>query len=315
MSQPHVLSATELLREAVSGQLSAHAKDAGRSVVVGLLGRGIGASRSPVMHQREGARLGMSYSYVLVDFDRVGLPDRALGEVLSAGEALGLAGVNVTHPFKQAVVSYLTDLAPEAAAIGAVNTVVFDRGRRFGHNTDSWGFAQSFRDSMSGCALDRVVQFGAGGGGAAVAHALLQLGVQALQIIDTDARRAEDLAAALTARFGRPVAAAADPDGAIRRAAGVVNATPIGMDKYPGMPFPSDLLTPHHWVADIVYFPQETELLQRAARIGCRTLPGRGMAVYQAARAFELFTGIAPDAAAMTGHFGSIDMNEPFRTS
>jgi shikimate dehydrogenase len=77
------------------------------------------------------------------------------------------------------------------------------------------------------------------------------------------------------------------------------------MAKYPGMPFPESLLSSHHWVAEIVYFPEETELLRKARAIGCRTVPGTGMAIYQAVRAFELFTGKAPDRHAMAAHFGA----------
>src|SRR5688500_11414373 len=129
-----------------------------RAVLIGLVGRGIASSRSPAMHQREAERLGMRCTYALIDFDRFDLADTALGDVMAAAEANGFAAVNVTHPFKQTVIPYLTDLAPEAAAIGAVNTVVFDAARRIGHNTDCWGFAESFRRDMAGCGLKGVLQ-------------------------------------------------------------------------------------------------------------------------------------------------------------
>jgi len=273
------------------------------AIVIGLIGRGIQSSRSPVMHEREGARLGMRYSYVLVDFDRLELGDDALGTVVEALERLGFAGFNVTHPFKQSIIPHLTALAPEAAAIGAVNTVVLKDGGRTGHNTDCWGFAESFRDTMTACPLDRVVQFGAGGAGAAVSYALMELGVADLTIIDSDRERAERLCERMAARFGQQVHASADVGHSLSQAAGVVNTTPVGMVKYPGMPFPAGLLCVRHWVAEIIYFPQETELLRRARALGCRTLAGTGMAVYQAVRAFELFTGVAPDRAAMISHF------------
>jgi shikimate dehydrogenase len=276
---------------------------AGPSVLIGLVGRGIAASRSPMMHQREGERLGMRYTYALIDFDEAGLPDAALGDVLRSAEAAGFAGVNVTHPFKQSIVAYLTDLAPEASAIGAVNTVVFANGRRVGHNTDCWGFVESFRQGMSGCSLKTVLQFGAGGGGAAVAHALLELGAEALDIHDPDEGRATRLADALSVRFGRTVVAIKDAVAGIGRAAGVVNATPVGMGKYPGVPFETTRLRREQWVADIVYFPADTALLEQARRIGCRTLAGTGMAVFQAVKAFELFTGVVPDRDAMIRHF------------
>ena len=272
-------------------------------MLIGLVGRGIGSSRSPIMHEREGARLGLDYAYRLVDFDQLGLDDAALGAVIAAAEELGFSGLNVTHPFKQSVVPLLTELAPDAAAIGAVNTVVFKDGRRTGHNTDSWGFAESFRESMTGCALERILQLGAGGAGAAVAHALLELGATHLALFDTAVSRAQQLAQRLNARFGNRVDVPADIEAAFAHASGVVNATPVGMAKYPGLPFAPSLLSPRHWVAEIIYFPAETALLRLARERGCRTLSGLGMAVNQAVRAFELFTGITPDKAAMNRYF------------
>jgi shikimate dehydrogenase len=247
----------------------------------------------------------MRFTYALVDFDWLGLPDPALGDIIAAAERLGFAGVNVTHPFKQSAIAHLGELSADAAAIGAVNTVVFAQGRRIGHNTDCWGFAESFREQMPGCPLDSVIQFGAGGGGAAVAYALMELGVGELKLCDTDVSRAAQLAERLTVRFGRTVTLVTDPQPALARVSGIVNATPVGMDKYPGVPFPTELLQPRQWVADIVYFPEETELLRLARGLGCRTITGAGMAVYQAVKAFELFTGVVPDRAAMSDHFGA----------
>jgi shikimate dehydrogenase len=275
---------------------------------VGLIGRGIQQSRTPAMHEREAARFGLDYRYVLVDFDQLGLGDAALPGVLSAGGALGFQGFNVTHPFKQQVIPLLDALSPEAAAIGAVNTVVYGSGHTTGHNTDCWGFAESFRLGLAGVPLRSVVQFGAGGAGAAVAHALLQLGAESLTLIDTDPARAEALAAHMRKAWNSDrVQAAAEvadaPEALLAWADGIVNTTPVGMAKYPGMPFPAEHLRRQHWVAEIIYFPEETELLRVARGLGCRTLAGTGMAIGQAVRAFELFTGRKSDMAAMAGHF------------
>jgi shikimate dehydrogenase len=297
-----------LLSALIPARSPAVGHGAGRPVLIGLVGRGIGSSRSPMMHQREGERLGMDYIYRLIDFDQMGLEDAALGELVASAEELGFSGLNVTHPFKQSVIPFLTDLSPVASAIGAVNTVVFSNGRRTGHNTDSWGFAESFRESMRGCGLSHVVQLGAGGAGAAVAHALLELGAEHLAVFDTVLPRAARLADMLDARFPGRVTAPTEAEPAFERAAGVVNTTPVGMAKYPGVPFAPRLLSPRHWVAEIIYFPAETELLRLASRLGCRTLSGLGMAVNQAVRAFELFTGIKPDKAAMARHF---ELGEP----
>jgi shikimate dehydrogenase len=297
-----VASAHRRLRSELAAR-QASATGTSPQVVVGLIGRGIQASKTPFMHEREGARVGIPYTYMLIDFDAMGLEDGDLGAMLEQAERLGFAGVNVTHPFKQSVVAHLGALSPEAAAIGAVNTVVFAGGRRTGHNTDCWGFAESFREGLAGVPMDSVVQFGAGGAGAAVAHALLSLGVRQLVLSETELDRATGLAARLSERFGVPVLATGDPAEAVATASGLVNATPVGMAKYPGLPFAAELLRPSHWVAEIIYFPADTLLLQHARALHCRTLSGTGMAVYQAVKAFELFTGIAPDRAAMTGHF------------
>ena len=273
------------------------------SITIGLVGRGIGESLSPVMHEREGQRLGLDYRYHLIDFDRLGLDDASLDAVLAEARLLGFAGLNVTYPFKQAVLPLLDGMAPDAAAIGAVNTVVFGEDRTIGHNTDCWGFAQSFRDGLVGVAKERVLQLGSGGAGAAVSQALLQEGVRHLDIYDTDPARALALAERLRRLFDAEVAVVDHLPVPAWLADGIVNATPVGMAKHPGLPLDDNLLAPRHWVADVVYFPLETALISHARSLGCRVLPGGGMAVYQAVRAFELFTGIKPDAAAMTETF------------
>ena len=278
---------------------------AGKPLLVGLIGRGIQLSRTPAMHEREAARFGLDYAYLLVDFDQLGLPDDALPGILSAGAALGFQGFNVTHPFKQQVMPLLDGIAPEAAAIGAVNTVVYVAGRTEGHNTDCWGFAESFREGLNGVPLRQVVQFGAGGAGAAVAYALMQLGVENLTLIDTDPTRAEALATQMRSAWGDKVYATTKMAEALSWTDGIVNTTPVGMAKYPGMPFPAEALRRQHWVAEIIYFPEETELLRVARALGCRNLAGTGMAIGQAVRAFELFTGRKSDMAAMAGHFAA----------
>jgi shikimate dehydrogenase len=279
-----------------------------RSVLVGLIGSGIQASRTPAMHEREGVAQGVAYVYKTIDLDVLGLTADALPELLTAARRFGFAGLNITHPCKQAVIPLLDDLSPDARALGAVNTVVFGRdGRAVGHNTDWSGFAEAFKRGLSDVERHWVVQFGAGGAGAAVAHALLTLGVGELSIVDTDRERAERLAQDLCARFGAGHAVACkDHAQAVRAANGVVNTTPLGMTKYPGMPLARDLLRPELWVADIVYFPLETELLASARAIGSRTMGGGGMAVFQAADAFRLFSGLEPDTERMIRHFESM---------
>ncbi|WP_435812747.1 shikimate dehydrogenase [Streptomyces mirabilis] len=270
--------------------------------LVGLIGSGIGPSLSPALHEREADRQGLRCLYRLIDIDVLGVGPEAVGDLVRAARDLGFDGLNITHPCKQLVIDHLDELAPQAAALGAVNTVVFEGRRAVGHNTDVTGFAASFARGLPDVPLERVVQLGAGGAGAAVAHAVLTLGAGHITVVDAMPDRAADLAAGLNRHFGAGRAAAATPDalgGLLGRGDGVVHATPTGMAAHPGLPFPAELLHPGLWVAEVVYRPLETELLRTARAVGCATLDGGGMAVFQAADAFRLFTGREPDAVRM----------------
>ncbi|MEV8566903.1 shikimate dehydrogenase [Streptomyces sp. NPDC051322] len=272
------------------------------SYLVGLVGSGIGPSLSPSLHEREADRQGLRYLYRLIDIEALGVPPEKTGELVRAAGELGYDGLNITHPCKQQVLAHLDELSPQAAALGAVNTVVFRQGRAIGHNTDVTGFAASFARGLPDAPLDRVVQIGAGGAGTAVAHALLTLGAGCLTLVDAEPARAVALAHSLNRHFGagRAVAAGVPALAAeLARADGLVHATPVGMAAHPGLPLPADLLHPRLWVAEVVYRPLETELVRTARVLGCATLDGGGMAVFQAAEAFRLFTDREPDTAHM----------------
>ncbi len=286
------------------GSATAISNSAPGSVLLGLIGAAIGLSRSPALYQRECAAQGVTCIYRLIDLDPLGLDASALPELLRAAEQFGFAGLNITFPCKQAVISHLDSLSADARALGAVNTVVLGDGQRFGHNTDWFGYAEAFRSEMQGVAFRRVVQFGTGGAGSAVTYALLKLGAGRVDLVDTDPARAAATAGQMAAVFGAErVGVAADPQAAVAAADGVVNATPVGMAKFPGTPFPTAWLRRDHWVSEIIYFPLETELLRAARALGCRTIDGSGMNVFQAAEAFRLFTGLEPDMARMRDHF------------
>ncbi|MFC3574083.1 shikimate dehydrogenase [Streptomyces yaanensis] len=272
------------------------------SYLVGLIGSGIGPSLSPALHEREADRQGLRYVYRLIDIEVLGVGPEAVGDLVRAARDLGFDGLNITHPCKQLVIPHLDALAPGAEALGAVNTVVFQDGRAVGHNTDVTGFAASFARGLTDAPLERVVQLGAGGAGAAVAHALLTLGAGHVTVVDALPDRAGGLAASLNRHFGADRAAGAGLDALpslLTGADGIVHATPTGMAAHPGLPFPAELLHPGLWVAEVVYRPLETELLRTARALGCATLDGGGMAVFQAADAFRLFTGREPDSTRM----------------
>ncbi|OLU24433.1 shikimate dehydrogenase [Pseudomonas sp. PA15(2017)] len=278
-----------------------------KSILAGLIGAGIQASRTPAMHEHEGDAQGIRYLYRLIDLDQLKLDISALPDLLSAAERMSFTGLNITFPCKQAIIPLLDELSDEARGIGAVNTVVFKDGKRIGHNTDCLGFSEGFKRGLGDVARRRVVQMGAGGAGAAVAHALLSEGVEQLSIFDVELERAHALATRLNQHFDSPRAqAGGDLSSTMAAADGLVNTTPMGMAKLPGMPVPKALLRKELWVAEIVYFPLETELLREARAIGCRTLDGGNMAVFQAVKAFELFSDAQADAQRMLDHFHSM---------
>lgn len=273
-------------------------------VLLGLIGSSIQKSLSPAMHEAEGDAHGLRIQYRIFDTDGEKAGDDVLARYLAATRLLGYAGVNVTFPFKQAVLPLLDALSDDARAMHAVNTVVFRDGRATGYNTDATGFAWGFRHGLPGASTERVVLVGAGGAGSAVAHAMLGLGARELRIVDTEPARATELARGAAARFpDRRIVTSTSVGEALAGASGVINATPIGMTKIPGTPFDPALLHSSQWVADCVYRPIDTALLVAARARGCRTLDGGGMNIGQAVDAFRLFTKLEPDAARMQREF------------
>jgi shikimate dehydrogenase len=272
--------------------------------LVGLIGEGIQGSRSPALHEAEARHHGLALRYELIDLAHSGRTLDDLPRLIESAERDGFDGLNITHPCKQAVLPLLDELSDDARAIDAVNTVVFPNGKRKGFNTDCAGFSVPFCEKLADVSRQTVVLIGAGGAGAAVAFALLALETERLFIVDRDEERAKALAQRMARRFpDRILVSATEVAPVARRADGVVHATPTGMAGHPGLPFDLSLLRPEMWVAEIVYVPLETQLLRAARERGCRTLDGGGMAVWQAVEAFELFTGIKPDASRMEAHF------------
>ena len=283
-------------------------KEARAIVRAGLIGSSIQASRTPMMHVREGAAQGLNYDYEIFDLDLDPEGARALGGLLDRLESEGYAGVNITHPCKQLVIDHVTQLSPDAYQIGAVNTVTFEEGKRVGRNTDWWGFAEAFRTGLPGVLLDRVMLLGAGGAGAAVSFALAELGAKEVIIADINHSRAEGLVERMNnydsgAHYSATVKLSSD----LATCDGLVHTTPTGMAKYPGIALNPALLGAGQWVSEIVYVPLDTELLRAARARGCRVLDGSGMAVFQAVRAFELFTGRTANAGRMVQHFQAFD--------
>ncbi|HEV7877093.1 shikimate dehydrogenase [Bradyrhizobium sp.] len=270
--------------------------------LTGLIGAPIAHSAAPAMHEEAALDLGVRCHYQLIEV--TGADSEELRVLLEGVRRLGFAGVNVTFPYKEAVVALLDELSPDAAAMGAVNTVVVRDNRLIGYNTDTSGFARAAAGLVADVGQGCVAVIGAGGVGKAIAFALAKLGVVELRIFDADRAKADRLALLLRPH-GRAIVVDSVED-AVRGAIGLVNATPVGMLPSRESPVPEALLHRGLWVADAIYHPLWTPLLMAAKAKGAQVMTGRELAIYQAADAFELFTGRAASTAVMGKAFDGV---------
>jgi len=261
--------------------------------VFGLLGNPVGHSLSPPMHEAAYHELGLDARYVTFE----PAPDD-LGAAIEGARALGVAGLNVTIPFKRDALDYV-DPDDLAARIGAVNTVDFstaDAGTLpTGHNTDAAGVRRAFAHHDVTLADRDAVVVGAGGAARATAFALADAGAS-VHVANRTVERAEELAAAVGDRAtagGLDALDARVPDADV-----LVNATSVGMEE-DRSPVPADALHADLAVLDAVYRPLDTRLLREARERGATTVDGAWMLLYQGVEAFELWTGRDAPVAAM----------------
>jgi shikimate dehydrogenase len=253
-----------ILKSAADHPLSA------RLILTGLLGAPIAHSASPAMHERAAEALGLRCHYQLIEV--AGAWKEELKILLESVRRLGFAGINVTFPYKEAVLDLLDELSPGAKRIGAVNTIVVRDGRLTGHNTDTTGFARAVSGLVTASAHGSVAVIGAGGVGKAIAFALAGLGVKELRIFDSEHAKAAHLAAQLRSQISTSVPHSVEDT--LRGVAGVVNGSPMGMLPNRGTPVPDALLHAGLWVADAVYSPLWTPLLMAAKAKGAAIMTG-----------------------------------------
>jgi shikimate dehydrogenase len=282
--------------------MPAFSQSTGRRVLTGLIGAPIAQSASPAMHEQAAAALGLRCHYHLMEMAGAGQAE--LRALLDGIRRIGFARVNVTFPYKEAVIPLLDDLSPAAREIGAVNTIVVSENRLIGYNTDATGFERAVSGLVKASGHGPVALIGAGGVGKAIAFALAALGVAELRVFDSDRAKAERIVAQLR---GRQLARMVDRvEDVLHGAVGLVNATPIGMWPDRGTPVPDALLRPDMWVADAVYTPLWTPLLTAARAKGAQIMTGRELAIYQAADCFELFTGLKPSMSELGNAFDGV---------
>lgn len=264
----------------------------GKTAVFCVLGHPVGHSLSPAMHNAALREMGLDGVYVAFDVAPEGLGAAVLGL-----QALGVRGVNCTIPHKEALVPLMDELSPDAELIGAVNTIVFQEGRRIGHNTDAPGFLADLRARGCDPAGKEALVLGAGGSARAVVVALARCGAR-VALANRTPQRAEELARHVNAAVGeervRPLAM--EPSAlqeAVQAAGLLVNTTSLGMSPRVGemAPVPPQAFHPELFVYDLIYNPRETALLRTARERGAGAAHGAGMLARQGALSLELWTG------------------------
>ena len=272
----------------------------GRTQIVGVIGWPIEHSVSPAMHNAAFRALGLDWCYL-----PFAVPPAHVADALAGVRGLGLRGINVTVPHKQAVSALVDELTPEARAIGAVNTVLVRGERLVGHNTDAAGFLRALREAgfaPEGCSA---LVLGAGGAARAAVYALARVGARVV-LLNRTPQRADALVADLRAvvEGARLEAGGLDAQTAQQEASRcqlVVNATSLGMwPQVETSPWPEEVAFPAGVLLfDLVYNPRQTRFVRLARESGARAVDGLRMLVHQGAEAFALWTGAAPPVEIM----------------
>ncbi|WP_108163899.1 shikimate dehydrogenase [Saccharospirillum sp. MSK14-1] len=263
---------------------------------LGLIGEGIGQSKSPDLHQRLGRLVGIDTDYQLID--SLNEADFEFVSTVARVRQAGFRGVNVTFPFKEAALKLADHAGEGARRVGSANTLLFEESGIRAENTDYTGFVSAYQYSLGERPVGKVLLVGAGGVGRAVACGLGELGVEELLIAERDSTRGEALVAHLVglgikARF----VSAADGQAALALCSGLVNCTPVGHRNHPGCPVDPSPLTANHWVFDAVYIPAHTELLKAAEAAGSAVLSGVDLFAFQGIDAYRFFSEGVVDPA------------------
>ena len=270
----------------------------GKTRLLAVIGAPIGHSLSPIIQNAALHAAGLDYVYAA-------LPVRA-DALASAVRGLcnaGIAGFNVTIPFKTEIIPLLDALSEDARRIQAVNTVVIEDGRMVGHNTDVAGFLAGFAERGIALTGKKAVLIGAGGAARAALWGLLRSGISSVVIGVRNASKGAALAADFAA--DGDVRAVSFDDSAWIAACSdadlVVQTTPLGMTPHTEEMPPVDaaVINPSAVVYDLIYTPAETRFLREARARGCETINGETMLVAQGAEAFSLWTGVRPDMELM----------------
>jgi shikimate dehydrogenase len=273
----------------------------GTTEIYGILGHPIEHTLSPLMHNAAFQALGIDGCYVAFD-----VKPKDLKKAIRGLAASGVRGFNLTIPHKEKAIAFLDEVSPEAARIGAVNTVVIRQDRLIGHNTDGPGFVRAFSETTGVLLKDkRVLLFGAGGAARAVAFYLAKQCVKSISILNRTLPRARTLIREFERDFKKVdwIAKALSPEElSLEFHQGIdilINTTSVGMKPNDPPIVSKAFLKRNQVVCDLIYQPMKTRLLSEADAAGAKIVNGVGMLLHQAALAFELWTGKRPPIALM----------------
>ena len=253
---------------------------------LGLIGDNIARSRAPLLHRLAGEQNGM-----VVQYDR--LVPRDLGEdfdtVFARCPERGYRGINVTYPYKELAARKVAIPDPLVAAMGAVNTVLFDAGGAVGFNTDYSGFIAGYRNIRGDAAPGACCLIGTGGVGRALAFGLIALGAGDIRLVDRDSAKAEALAQDLRAAGAADVSVHETAEAAAQGTSGLLNGTPVGMVGYGGTPLDAAAMAGAGWAFDAVYTPVDTQFLTDAEAAGLDVISGYELFFFQGVHAWAHF--------------------------
>lgn len=274
-------------------------KITGKTKVIGIIGWPVSHSLSPVMHNAAFKHLGLDFCYV-----PFAIKAEHLNLAMEAVPALNIAGLNVTVPYKESVLKYVSELSEEAIMIGAVNTIKMENNRLTGYNTDGTGFTASLREAGNPVGEHVLLILGSGGSAKAVAFQSAAEGAKEIIIANRTVNRAVALRNRIKEYFPLINVTVTgtgfnELKGVMDKVDTVVNATSVGLDRRDTSPVPMELLHNGLFICDLIYNPAETALLKYAKELGCRFINGLGMLVYQGAASFRIWTGVEPPVEVM----------------
>lgn len=265
----------------------------GTTQLTGLLGYPIKHSKSPNMHNTAFEKLGLDYVYLAFDIE-----NGSLSQGIDAMKTLNARGFNITMPHKEKVIDFLDEISHDAKIIGSVNTVLNNNGKLIGYNTDGRGLVKAIDQVNANFRGKKVVVIGAGGAGKAVAVQLAFEGAKEVVVMNRTLANAEKVRDRISEHIPKSKARALPLDEELLKeelkdAVLLVQCTPVGMKDTRDQSLVSnmDTLDKDLLVVDIIYDPKKTKLLSIAEEVGCRTMNGIGMMIYQGALAFKIWTG------------------------